>query len=54
MPKGPLTSPTAVKVVREAIHTGLRSEMGEPVTMLPPMADTLRIWLPANQLRGAV
>eukprot|EP00983_Pelagomonas_calceolata_P095610 1158030-Pelagomonas_calceolata.AAC.1 len=39
-----------VKVAPDAIHTGLRSLMGEPVTMLPPKADTLRIWLPANHL----
>ena len=42
----------AVKVAPAAIQTGFRSEMGDPVTMLPPRADTLRIWVPANHLRG--
>jgi len=41
-----------VNVAPAAIHTGLRSLMGDPVTMLPPSADTLRIWLPANHLGG--
>ena len=32
-----------------AMYMGFRSEMGLPVTMLPPTPAVLRIWLPALQ-----
>lgn len=48
--RSPVPLPSATKEVPLAIHSGLRSEMGLPVTMLPPTPDTLRIWLPANHL----
>jgi hypothetical protein len=41
--------PMTVKTAPEAIQTGLRSEMGDPVTTLPPIEAVLRIWVPANQ-----
>mmetsp|Transcript_35222 Transcript_35222/g.51678 ORF Transcript_35222/g.51678 Transcript_35222/m.51678 type:complete len:215 (+) Transcript_35222:1414-2058(+) len=44
---------TRVKIALQAIRTGLRSEIGEALATLPPMAATLRIGVPANHLSCA-
>ena len=45
----PVPSPSSTNSAPAAIHTGLRSEMGEAVQMLPPSEAVLRIGGPANQ-----
>jgi hypothetical protein len=42
--------PSARSIKIRTIQIGFRSDIGEAVQMLPPTADTLRIWFPANHL----
>lgn len=42
--------PCSTKVAPHAMYSGQVSEMGLPVTMLPPTEAVLRIWLPAKYL----
>ena len=48
MSRAPPSVLCTVKTAPIATHTGFRSEIGEPVTMLPASEATLRIWRPAK------
>lgn len=48
MRRGPVPAPPTVNTAPNAIQSGLRSEMGLAVAMLPPRVPVLRIWRPAG------